>query len=245
MSGADEPVQGAPADGGHGPSNPLEAPADMNPEHVAFMERLVGPLKAEIVELRAKFTGVEAELQETKAKLQEKDQQVESLTGQLKEAKEQLEEERKKANRRKVVVKNVPGTVSNAEVAKRVLEVAGQPASGSASAPVVVETYTSGRVRVLVLGTWQHALVVLKAARLLGAHPATRGWRLDRCYTKQEREKRTALWPLFQQLREAGARPRYHGTELYVKMTTGIKPAAEWDPAKKLPEGNTYGPRPQ
>lgn len=161
-------------------------------------------------------------------------QRIATLEGELAAATKQnndLEEEneklRRSMNRTKLCLKDIPAATSNEEVKAKILELSdGLPAHG------LVEVYTSGPSRIAVFTTVPNAVKALKAQ---GKLYKAKKWRMDRALTRQQRQARAAQGDRYLQLKEQGAFPRFHGTTLMVKMTTGIKPATDWDPALKLP----------
>ena len=61
-----------------------------------------------------------------------------------------------------------------------------------------------------------------------------KGWGLDQALTPQQLQQRKAESATFQQLKAAGAFPRYHGADIYVVCIDGLVPANQWDASKKL-----------
>lgn len=191
-------------------------------------------MSTELEQLR----GENRQLQDRNQQMQDRNQQlqdqIEQLMGELNATKQKLEEAtaqneefRKRANSTKVSVKGVSEATTKDEVKTQVLAVTeGLPAHA------ILDVYQSGPCRIVVLNTLASAIQVLKAQNKL--YRATQ-WRMDRCLTKKQREARAALGPRYLELKQAGAYPRFHGTALMVRMTSGVKPEAEWNPALKLP----------
>ena len=61
------------------------------------------------------------------------------------------------------------------------------------------------------------------------------GWGLDQALTKQQQDERSTLKPRFLELKTAGAFPRWHGSEIFVRVQAGVRPATQWNPAQCVP----------
>jgi len=182
-------------------------------DQVKSMDGTVTQLRGEVADLKQAKETLETEV----AAFKEENEKLEAENEKLRQA----------ANRNRLVIKGVPADISNEAVKAKVLEVTeGLPQHS------VLDIYQSGPCRIVVLDTLISAIRVLKAQSRLWRDTQ---WRMDRSLTKKQREARGAQTERFKALRQAGAFPRFHGTTLMVRMTSGVKPEAEWDPALKLP----------
>jgi len=182
-------------------------------DQVKNMDGTVTQLRGEVADLKQAKETLETEVAAFKAETEKLEAENEKL--------------RQAANRNRLVIKGVPADISNEAVKAKVLEVTeGLPQHS------VPDIYQSGPCRIVVLDTLINAIRVLKAQSRLWRDTQ---WRMDRSLTKKQRETRGAQTERFKALRQAGAFPRFHGTTLMVRMTSGVKPEAEWDPALRLP----------
>jgi hypothetical protein len=60
-------------------------------------------------------------------------------------------------------------------------------------------------------------------------------WGLDQALTKKQLAERAANKGRFQELKAAGAFPRWHGSDIFVRLQAGVRPAAQWDPQLRVP----------
>jgi len=191
------------------------------------IQRELEGLKEENVHIKARMEQVEEHNRQLTEQNRQLADQLTATTKVAVENEDEAERLRVRLNSNRICLKGVqPDTSKEAIKAQLTDATEGLPLHS------VIDVYQSGPCQVVILDTMESALKVLKAQ---GRLYKTTQWRADRSLTKKQRAARAAQSPEFLRLREAGAYPRFHGTNLMVRMTTGVKPATQWDPSLKLP----------
>lgn len=190
-------------------------------------QAILAQLQQEVKELKSRVTNVEKENQGLRTVNTKLTQEVTQLREEKKKLSEENEKLHQARNRNRVSIKGVPAGTTAEAVKAKVVEVSDGLLPSS-----VLDVYQSGPCHIVVFDTLGSAIKALKAQNKL--YKACQ-WRTDRALTKLQRQQRAAQGQQYLELREAGAFPRFHGTTLMVRMTTGVKPASEWNPQLKLP----------
>jgi len=138
----------------------------------------------------------------------------------------QLERAQRDANRYKVVIFPKGRSVNAQQIRAQLMAVYGLPTKD------VLQVFPVKTLWIVRLATPQQTLDLLHSWYSL--YKAT-GWGMDQALTRQQLQERALIKDQFKELKAAGGRPCWRGSELYVRMRTGVKPAAEWDPTQALP----------
>ena len=223
-STGDSPVLKAP----RGPCAPMagESNGGEVPDLATLMASL-NQLKEEVKELREQRATDREEVQQLKRVIQVQKEELQASEEKLQACEEECEKLRQAANRTRLVLWGAtPGTTKEAIKNSLAKEAAGVTVAN------ILDAYESGPCWIVVVDSVATFLKLLdNRSQIRTAYK----WSLDRSTTRKQRALRKAQQGQFQELKEAGALPRFHGATLMVKMSSGIKPAAEWDPALKLP----------
>lgn len=130
------------------------------------------------------------------------------------------------ANDCKVVVFTRGASTTSTEVCAKLRAAAGLPDYATA------EAFKAGSVWFVKLISRTFTLTALQRWY---AFKQLSGWGLDQALTKKQQDERSALKPRFLELKTAGAFPRWHGSEIFVRVQAGVRPATQWNPAQCVP----------
>ena len=130
------------------------------------------------------------------------------------------------ANDCKVVVFTRGAPTTSTEVCAKLRAAAGLPDYA------VAEAFKAGSVWFVKLISRTFTLTALQRWY---AFKQLSGWGLDQALTKQQQDERSALKPRFLELKTVGAFPRWHGSEIFVRVQAGVRPATQWNPAQCVP----------
>ena len=176
--------------------------------------------RAVIVQLKQREARLEAELEKLRAS------PPSGATAPPRPESERVEELLRAANACKVVVFTRGATTTSRDVCFKLRTAAGLPDHATAGA------FKAGSVWIVSLTTRHFTIEVLK--QWYGFSQLTR-WGLDQALTKMQLAERATRKPEFMGLKAAGAFPRWHGSDIFIRMTTGVRPAAQWNVQLRLP----------
>ena len=184
-------------------------------------------MMANFTQLTEKVKALEEQQAKDRQAVQFLKEENDDLKAKLRATEEECEKLRQAANRTRLVLWGAPpGTTKEAIKNSLAKEAAGVTVAN------ILDAYESGPCWIVVVDS---VATFLKLLSNRSSIRATLNWSLDRSTTRQQRALRKEQQGRYKELKEAGARPRFHGAQLMVKMSSGIKPAAEWNPALKLP----------
>ena len=150
-----------------------------------------------------------------------------ATAGPMPDGSARLEQLLRKTNSTKLVVFTKGAVTSAAEVCDKVRDAASLPAHAT------VEAFKAGSVWIVKMHNRSFTLEALK--KWFALRQLT-GWGLDEALTKTQLAERASRKPRFLELKAAGAFPRWHGSEIYVRMQgLGVVPAAQWLPSRAVP----------
>jgi hypothetical protein len=151
-------------------------------------------------------------------------------------AEQRIEQLLRAANACKVVVFPRGAITTAAEVCTKLQTAASLPAYATSGA------VQAGSVWIVSLVSRTFALQVL--TRWYSFYQLTR-WGVDQALTHTQLAERATNKPRFMELKAARAFPRWHGSEIYVRMKQGVRPASQWNPQMALdPRPASGGPPP-
>ena len=191
----------------------------MSPQHQAVTAELT-VARAVIVQMKQREARLEAELEKLRAS------PPSGATAPPRPESERVEELLRAANACKVVVFTRGATTTSRDVCFKLRTAAGLPDHATAGA------LKAGSVWIVSLTTRHFTIEVLK--QWYGFSQLTR-WGLDQALTKMQLAERATRKPEFMGLKAAGAFPRWHGSDIFIRMTTGVRPAAQWNVEPRLP----------
>jgi len=176
--------------------------------------------RAVIVQMKQREAHLEAELEKLRAR------PPSGATAPPRPESERVEELLRAANACKVIVFTRGAAAASGDVCFKLRAAAGLPDHATAGA------FKAGSVWIVSLINRHFTIEVLK--KWYAFSQLTR-WGLDQALTKMQLAERTTRKPHFMQLKAAGAFPRWHGSDIFVRMTTGVRPAAQWNVELRLP----------
>ena len=184
--------------------------------------------KAELVVAKEVITQLQKEKAELDAKVTEARRQrpVPAPSAAPGPESDRVERLMRAANDCKVIVFTRGAQTTSTEVSAKLRAAAGLPDYA------VAEAFKAGSVWFVKLISRTFTLTALQRWY---AFKQLSGWGLDQALTKQQQDERSTLKPRFLELKTAGAFPRWHGSEIFVRVQAGVRPATQWNPAQCVP----------
>lgn len=158
---------------------------------------------------------------------QQRGSSTSATAGPMPEGSARVEQLLRAANACKVVLFTKGSATSAADVCAKLRAAASLPDYAT------VEAFLAGSVWIVRLHNRSFTLEVLKKWHSLRQ---LTGWGVDQALTKTQLAERASLKARFMELKAARALPRWHGSEIFVRMEgLGVRPAAQWLPSKAVP----------
>ena len=181
-----------------------------------------------IVQLRQREATLQAELE----KLRERPPP--GATAPPRPESERIEQLHRAANACKVVVFTRGAAATSADICSKLRAAADLTDYATAGA------FKAGSVWIVSLINRHFTIEVLK--KWYAFFQLTR-WGLDQALTKMQLAERATRKPRFMELKAAHAFPRWHGSDIFVRMTTGFRPEAQWNVELRLPPRQRGAPQ--